>query len=434
MPMLTNGTVIKTSLGETVKVKEYIAEGGQGEVYKVIHQGKERALKWYLKSSLNGDNSNPQFFYNNIKANASKGKPSDEFLWPIDVTEWQDGTFGYVMELRPAGYHNITDFMNLVVRFNSYRAIINACLKIVFAFRILHNNGYSYQDLNDGNFFINPENGRVLICDNDNVAIEGTKTGILGKSRYMAPEIVLGKNKPDSLSDRFSMAILIYILFCLDHPLEGKRSLLPNSPELTTKLYGSEPLFIMDPKDKSNGPVPGTHDNSLMVWKCLPKYMQDIFIKAFSKESFENPKARPKEIDWLKVLTRFRSEIVPCSCGNEVFTQNGNSTKCDKCGKIVKVPFKLIFRDYATPAIKDSRIYKCQLGVYNVEEALDPIASVVSKKDSDSLGIRNKTSKTWNALTPSGKSKKVAPDEAIPLKNGITFTIDDMTIKIEENK
>ena len=31
--------------------------------------------------------------------------------------------------------------------------------------------GYSYQDLNDGNFFINPQSGDVLICDNDNVAL-----------------------------------------------------------------------------------------------------------------------------------------------------------------------------------------------------------------------------------------------------------------------
>ena len=29
----------------------------------------------------------------------------------------------------------------------------------------------SYQDLNDGNFFIDPQTGKVLICDNDNVAV-----------------------------------------------------------------------------------------------------------------------------------------------------------------------------------------------------------------------------------------------------------------------
>lgn len=38
---------------------------------------------------------------------------------------------------------------------------------------MLHRHGYSYQDLNDGNFFINPESGDVLICDNDNVMPQG---------------------------------------------------------------------------------------------------------------------------------------------------------------------------------------------------------------------------------------------------------------------
>ena len=37
----------------------------------------------------------------------------------------------------------------------------------------------------------------------------------------------------------------------------------------------------------------------------------------------DKPSARPKEVDWLNVLTRFRSEIVPCRCGNEIFTQQG---------------------------------------------------------------------------------------------------------------
>ena len=60
--------------------------------------------------------------------------------------------------------------------------------------------------MNDGNFFINPNNGKVLICDNENVAPNGTDTGILGKPRYMAPEIVLGKKMPDNLTDRFSMS------------------------------------------------------------------------------------------------------------------------------------------------------------------------------------------------------------------------------------
>jgi serine/threonine protein kinase len=430
--ILATGFCIKTLLGGEVKVEKFLAEGGQGAVYIANYNGEKKALKWYKKSSLG---SNPDAFYDNIKNNVMRGAPSPEFLWPLDITERVDGTFGYIMDLRPEGYYEVTEFMLTHVRFSSFRATIDAAMHIVSAFRILHNSGYCYQDLNDGNFFINPQNGKVLICDNDNVAPTGTETGILGKPRYMAPEIVLGKKKPDDLSDRFSMSLIIYILFCLNHPLEGKRYLVAGlTPALQEKLYGSEPLFMMDPDDKSNAPHPAVHRNSIIMWKYLPEYMRSIFLSAFSKKAFTQPSARPKELDWLKVLTRFRSEIITCSCGNEIFTEQGNPCQCEKCKRKIPVPFKLVFSEYSIPAMKGSRIYKCQLGVCNADEALAPVAQVVEKKDSGALGIRNKSGKRWDAVNTRGEAKKVAPDDVIPLKDGITFTIDTETITIKANQ
>lgn len=81
--------------------------------------------------------------------------------------------------------------------------MLAAAMKICEGFRMLHLKGYSYQDLNDGNFFIRPSDGDVLICDNDNVMPQGQKSGIMGKARYMAPEIVAG-GVPDKYSDRLS--------------------------------------------------------------------------------------------------------------------------------------------------------------------------------------------------------------------------------------
>lgn len=428
---LTNGFKIKTLFGGEITVKHFLAEGGQGAVYVVDYNGEEKALKWYKPIAL-GDN--PYAFYENLKSNAERKKPSEEFLWPLDVTEQVGNTFGYVMDLRPEGYYEITEFMLCHVRFRSFRSLIDAAMSIVSAFRILHNAGYSYQDMNDGNFFINPNNGKVLICDNDNVAPDRAETGIIGKPRYMAPEIVLGKSKPNSLTDRFSMSLILYILFCLNHPLEGKRYLVSGlTPALQEKLYGSEPLFMMDPNDSSNGPHPVIHKNSLAIWPCLPEYVQKIFLDAFSQKAFQNPNVRPKEIDWLNVLTRFRSDIVQCCCGNEVFTQQGEDCKCDVCGKDVKIPFKLELSNYSIPAVKGSRLYRCQLGVCDASEALNPVASVLQKEDSGILGIKNKYGKRWDAVTTKGIAKKVAPDEVIPLKDGIKFTVENETIVIKEN-
>ncbi len=46
----------------------------------------------------------------------------------------------------------------------------------------------------------------------------------------------------------------------------------------------------------------------IAVWKCLPQYMKDAFIRAFSKDSLEKGH-RVVELEWLRALTRFRSDI-----------------------------------------------------------------------------------------------------------------------------
>lgn len=135
---LQNGFCIKTKYGGTVTVKQYLDEGRQGWVYKVDYNGQEKALKWYKPSGLG---TKPEAFYENIDNNIKRGSPSPEFLWPLDITLWQDGDFGYIMDLRKEGYYEITDFMNGHVRFRSFRAATNACMRVVSAFRLLHNAG-----------------------------------------------------------------------------------------------------------------------------------------------------------------------------------------------------------------------------------------------------------------------------------------------------
>ena len=62
-----------------------------------------------------------------------------------------------------------------------------------------------------------------------------------------------------------------------------------------------------------------------------------------------------------------------------------------------------------------------------------PVAHVVEKKDSGALGIRNKSGKRWDAITTKGTARKVAPDEVIPLKDGIVFSVGDESITIKAN-
>ncbi len=436
---LSQNQEIRTRGFKTVKIIKELGEGGQGIVYLVDYGGKPMALKWFKK----GVWRKPDAVYENLKHNIDKGSPTDGsteelFLWPKDITEWHEDSFGYVMDLRPPEYIELTEY--LLAKgdggFPSLKAVVEVCIKIVSAFRLLHNAGYSYQDMNSGNFFMNPKSGKVLICDNDNVAPNGTNMGILGTPRFMAPELVSdlsGGTRPSTHTDEFSLAVVLFFLICRDHPLEGKRSVVPClTSAIEKKLYGDDPIFVFDPDDDSNRPIKGIHNNVLLIWDCLPKYIKDAFRSSFSKEAIKNPNKRLKELDWLNVLVRFQSDIVRCpACKKELFIIDSAPTNCDVCGKLYTFKNSLELSEYSVPVARGTRIYKCQLGVCNAQDALVPIATVIAKNDDPNvLGLMNMTRDTLAGTSPNGRVNPIIPGQVIPIIPGISIKVSDNKIKI----
>lgn len=105
--MFQKGDVVDLVGGGRVEILDKLGEGGQGIVYKVLLDGKEYALKWYTNSAI----SNNDTFYKNLKVNINSGSPSAKFLWPLYLTQKQNGSYGYIMNLRPAGYNEFSEFL-----------------------------------------------------------------------------------------------------------------------------------------------------------------------------------------------------------------------------------------------------------------------------------------------------------------------------------
>jgi serine/threonine protein kinase len=284
----------------------------------------------------------------NLENNIKNGKPNDAFLWPEIIAGPFMGSYGYLMALRPPEYREFIDLLLAKVRFGSIAAMLSAAMQISEGFEVLHQKGYSYQDLNDGNFFICPDTGQVLICDNDNVSEFGQKSGIAGKSsRYMAPEVVTGKTSPDKWTDLFSLSVILFLLFFNNHPLEGKWvfSFPCITGALEKKLYGESPVFIWDAKNDSNRPVQGIHNNVIKRWPFFPEILKDTFARAFSKDAMtvqSERQTRVTEIEWKKVFIAMRNSLVTCPyCRKETFLNpNGDST-CMECGKTIRQPIIL---------------------------------------------------------------------------------------------
>lgn len=420
MTELSKNSIVSLVGGGTATIIKELGRGGQGIVYLVEVCGEKKALKWYL-------NAPDDKFYRNLDQNIASGAPSDAFLWPEYLTEKQQGSYGYIMKLRPQNYYEFGNFLLAKVSFKSFTAMLSAAMKICDGFMMLHRFGYSYQDLNDGNFFIGPQTGDVLICDNDNVMPQGEKSGIMGKARYMAPEIVAG-GIPDKYSDRFSLSVILFMLFYANHPFEGAKVVAcPCMTEaFEKKFYGSEALFIYDPTDKSNLPVRGIHQNVIRRWPVFPQMLRDAFIEEFSKEKLQDPSTRMIEQNWKKIISSVRDSLVVCQhCAEETFVNVSDSTdKCMNCGKDVDLSKRLVINNRSLPLTQNTYIY--------IDEDNTP-DGVVTTDSNGFMLIKNISTETWTVETPSGKIKTVAPNEILPVKEGlkITFRVHTMPYKAE---
>lgn len=414
MAELKIGTQVKLSNGSVCKVKKELGRGGQGIVYLVDYNGKDYALKWYIVQYSDA-------FYENLERNVKNGSPSPAFLWPEALTERQFGSFGYIMKLRPQGYEEIGSFMLAKVKFENVRVLIDACLQICTGFQQLHLRGLSYQDMNDGNFFIDPKTGKVLICDNDNVAPNGINMGIVGKSGYMAPEIVEKETMPNRYTDYFSLSVILFILFFLNRPFEGSKALsCPCMNEKAEKiLNGKNSVFIMDPTDQSNAPVKGVHKNVIRRWPLFPKLLRDAFIKTFSKEAINTPNKRIMDKTWQQILIQLRSQYVSCPiCNKDTFMETDGTTTCIECGKSINKPAVLKINNYSIPLVPGQNICMAQVSLSDDYNTM--VGTVIrNPKDPSKWGIKNSSGVQWTVTTPNNEVKLIENGGGMPVIPGL---------------
>ena len=447
MTELKIGQEVEMEYGGTAVVEKIIGSGGQGVVYLVEYNGMKWALKWYDINKI----KDPAEFKNNIKRNITDGAPSNKFLWPRYMTkDAPDGTFGYLMELKPDSFDSFVDILNTyklvvdpltgrahkeVVRFTDLHAMVTAVINIVNAFRQLHRVGKSYQDLNDGGFFINVDTGAVLVCDCDNIAPDGSNFGIGGKPGYMAPEIVRGIAKPDVQTDKYSLAVVLFKLLFRGDPMEGEKVVkdvcLTEASEL--RHYGAEALFVYDPDDASNRPVRGIHDNVIRFWRMYPDYIKDAFIQSFTA-GLHDPNKRVIENEWQQLFIRLRSEIISCPCGRTNFTsmfemQDPSTYRCPKCG-MTFATLEFSNRDHLMPLYLGSKFYECE--VYDDSDDFLSVAGelVENKLKPGVLGLKNCSERPWKVKMPDGGIYDVTPGKGCPIWQGLEINFGTVTAKL----
>lgn len=343
---LEKNAIIRSS-GGRARVIEYITSGGQGEVYRVELGMRQYAMKYYHKRLSTKANKE-----NVVKLIKAK-KKSSAFAWPLYLVENGD-RFGYIMELIPADYHNISEWIG--GRFDTtLEALIKACIDISGAFQLLHREQLSYKDISPTNVYFNKNSGRVLIIDNDNITKNLDTTGMKGTPSYMAPELVVAqKRDPSRITDLHSLATLLFQMLFIEHPLHGKKEYNiayqnESAESIANELYGQESAqFIFEDPDNLDRYIVESvesHQNARAMWEMYPEYIKALFIRAFTL-GIKEPHQRPTAGEWKESFIKLLGSLYKCpNCGmphfydHEVFCRQTNGSPiCKRCGKSTFYP------------------------------------------------------------------------------------------------
>ncbi|EFH80217.1 protein kinase domain-containing protein [Ktedonobacter racemifer] len=429
--MLQPGQELRTKSGMVCVIKEFLGGGGQGEVYRADLANTPMALKWYF----------PQFAtntqYQALENLVRKGPPDQRFLWPLDLIERLDQReLGYLMPLRDKHYVDIVDLMKRRVS-TTFRELTTAGLYLADSYHQLHTHGLCYRDISFGNVFLDPQTGEVLICDNDNVTINGeTAGGVLGTSRFMAPEIVRHEARPSTHTDLYSLSVLLFYLFMFHHPLEGQREADIHVLDgyAMDKIYGTEPIFIFDPNNTTNRPVRGYQDNALTFWPLYPQFLRDLFTRAFT-DGLSNPvNGRVRETEWRSAMIQLRDAIFYCPhCQSQNFydvtvlkQNNGKPNPCWHCQKAVILPYRLRLNDHIIMLNHDTVLFPHHIDRKSKWDFSRPVAQVNQHPSNPQMwGLKNLSLEKWVLTKVDGSKQDVEPGRNAPLVAGSKINFGD---------
>lgn len=425
---LKPGTVLTSPCG-SYTVQRLLGSGGQGEVYEVESGGTRYALKWYFKKTATSEQK--RILEDLIK----KGSPDPCFLWPQDLIEQRPGEpFGYIMALRPQNFKGIVDLMKR--RANpTFATLCRAAYNMTLAYEKLHIMGYCYKDISFQNTFFDPDTGNVLICDVDNVVPSGIDMyTIRGTEGFMAPEIIRGEAAPSRETDQFSLPVLMFHMFMMEHPLHGRLEYNIKCLDAPAKeqLYGKNPVFSYDPNNDSNRPVPGYHDNVIVFWNNVyPQLLKDLFIRSFTVGLHE-PNRRVTEKEWLRALVNLISGIFPCpKCGCELFyDEKKDNHTCWCCGQTISKPAALVIDKNRIVLWRGMKVYAHHInGDYDMTTVVGTASQ--NPQDPKQRGIRNESTEIWTYIRADGTQVQVAPGKSAAIVKGAQVSFGQVTGKFE---
>jgi hypothetical protein len=241
--------------------------------------------------------------------------------------------------------------------------------------------------------------------------------------------VVRGDALPSTQTDLFSLAVLLFYMFIVHHPLEGKLESEIRCFDLPAmnRLYGTDPVFIFDPDNDSNRPIPGLHDNALAFWPIYPRFLRDMFTSSFTEGLHDPVHGRVRESEWRAAMVRLRDSIIYCPhCGAENFydmdalAAGGKLEPCWSCGKDVPTPPRIRIDKQIIMLNHDTKLFPHHVDSERLYDFSQPVAEIGRHPNDPNIwGLKNLSGDKWVSTTAEGTVKDVEPGRSVTLGRGI---------------
>jgi hypothetical protein len=219
-------------------------------------------------------------------------------------------------------------------------------------------------------------------------------------------------------------------MFTVHHPLEGKKEAAIRCLDLPamTQLYGTAPVFIFDPQNRSNEPVPGYHDNALAFWPLYPQFLRDLFTKAFTHGIRDPQNGRVRESEWRAALVQLRDAILYCpQCRAENFydaealkASGGKLPPCWSCKATLQLPPRMrIGKGVVIMLNHDTRLFPHHIDEQRLYDFSQAVAEVTQHPTNPNIwGLKNLSPEKWVSTTPDGAVRDVPSGRSVTLTIG----------------
>ena len=411
-PLIQPGQTLVMERGQAVvTVEDRIGEGGMGVVHRARINSAPFAVKWYRPGPFQEE------IRKSITGLLQRRPPHKAFVWPIDmVSSSQAAGFGYVMPLLEPRFISLAHLLNQHDQ-PSFRVVTTLARELVDAFAVLHGAGLCYRDISFGNLRVDPVACEVAIIDVDNIGPDGGQALVKGTGKFIAPEVLRDETLPSTVTDLHSLAIFLFYMLVHGHPLEGARTDAsyhwdgerPPDADLTVRNFGTAPLFVFDPDNPANRPLPSDRVN--LWWSIYPQSFRRVFTRAFTVGLHDaSLYGRVKEGTWRRALLSLHDSVSSCpNCGYATFYDSERPDQpCWNCHQALPVPPRLELPGGTLVLSEGAAVTSHHL---NRDRGYSKTCAVVEPHPGRTgrVVLRNLTDKTWTVAPDGEPAKHVAP-------------------------